>query len=58
MPKDPTKPDASKEDERQPTLEEKIRHRAFELYEEHGRDDGHELDNWLEAEREVLEEAA
>ena len=27
---------------------------AYALYEEHGREDGHALENWLEAERQVL----
>ena len=32
---------------------EQIRRRAYQLYEERGRDDGHDLDDWLRAEREV-----
>jgi len=31
-----------------------IRVRAYQLYEERGRDDGHELDDWLVAESELL----
>jgi len=31
-----------------------IRQRAFELYEARGRESGHELDDWLTAEREWL----
>lgn len=38
---------------RKPELEQKIRQRAYELYEERGRQDGHELDNWLRAEEEI-----
>jgi len=34
-------------------LEHQIRQRAHELYEERGREDGHELDDWLRAEEEV-----
>ncbi len=34
-------------------VEEAIRTRAYELYEERGRDDGHELEDWLRAEQEV-----
>jgi hypothetical protein len=34
-------------------LEEEIRRRAYELYEEHGREDGHDLDDWLRAEAEI-----
>jgi hypothetical protein len=36
-------------------LEYQIRQRAYELYEEGGGQDGHELDNWLRAERELTE---
>ena len=36
-----------------PTLEAKIRHRAYELYLERGGADGFALDNWLRAEAEV-----
>jgi hypothetical protein len=31
----------------------RISERAYALYEEHGREDGHALDDWLEAERQV-----
>ena len=30
-----------------PDLQEQIRRRAHELYEQRGKDDGHELDDWL-----------
>ena len=33
--------------------EENIRHRAYQLYEERGREDGRALDDWLRAEAEV-----
>ena len=39
-------------------LEEEIRRRAYERYEERGKQEGHDLDDWLEAEREVLEAKA
>lgn len=32
---------------------ERIRCRAYELYEERGREDGHEVEDWLRAEAEV-----
>ena len=35
-------------------LEEAVRRRAYERYEERGRIDGHELEDWLEAEAQVL----
>jgi hypothetical protein len=34
-------------------LDEKIRRRAYDLYEKRGRRNGHELDDWLQAEAEV-----
>ncbi len=51
MPKDPTKkPAANIAGELQPNLEEEIRRLAHELYEERGREDGLDLDDWLRAE--------
>jgi hypothetical protein len=34
--------------------QEQVRRRAFEIYEQRGRADGHELDDWLQAEAEVV----
>jgi hypothetical protein len=42
----------------EPELQEQIRHRAYELYEQRGRDDGHELDDWLQAESELTKPKA
>ena len=39
-------------------LEYQIRLRAYELYEERGREDGHELDDWLRAEEEITQKKA
>lgn len=39
-------------------LEERIRLRAYELYEERGRRDGHAIEDWLRAEIELSEENA
>ena len=36
-------------------LEEKIRRRAYERYQQRGRVEGHALDDWLQAEAEILE---
>lgn len=36
-----------------PNLEEEIRCRAYEIYEERGREDGHDLDDWVRARAEV-----
>lgn len=44
----PQKPKPSNDDE------EKIRLRAYELYEQRGRIDGYALDDWLQAEGEIL----
>ena len=37
------------------TLHEQIRRRAFELFEQRGREEGHELDDWLQAEEELTQ---
>jgi hypothetical protein len=34
---------------------ERIRVRAYELYEQRGKQDGHALDDWLQAEAELTE---
>ena len=34
-------------------IEQQIQQRAHELYEQRGRTDGHELDDWLQAECEI-----
>jgi hypothetical protein len=39
-------------------LEHQIRLRAQELYEARGREDGHELDDWLRAEAAIMQEKA
>ncbi len=33
--------------------EDEIRRRAYELYEQRGREDGHDVEDWLRAEEEV-----
>ncbi len=38
-------------------LEERIRQRAYEIYLASGREDGHDLDHWLQAEAEVVGKA-
>jgi Protein of unknown function (DUF2934) len=35
-------------------IEDRIRHRAYQLYEQRGTVDGFALDDWLQAEAEVL----
>jgi hypothetical protein len=36
----------------EPAYNQDIRVRAYELFEQRGREDGHELDDWLQAEAE------
>jgi hypothetical protein len=40
---------------RSPELEEQICARAYELYEQRGKEEGHEIDDWLQAEAELRE---
>jgi hypothetical protein len=42
----------------QPNLEEAIRRRAYELYEQRGREDGYDVEDWVRAEAEVTHSAA
>jgi hypothetical protein len=37
-------------------IQEQIRQRAYQLYEQRGREDGHDLDDWLTAESETTQE--
>ena len=36
-------------------LQDQIRARAFQLYEQRGSDDGHDLEDWLQAEAELFQ---
>ena len=51
VPSVPTKADLQKTDSGG-ELQDQIRARAYQLYEQRGRDDGHSLDDWLQAEAE------
>ena len=54
MPTDTTrKPQTNIAFKPKPNLADQIRRRAYELYEERGREEGHELEDWLRAEEEV-----
>lgn len=44
--------------DRSPEVEQAIRRRAEKLYEERGRVPGHQVEDWLQAEAEVLREIA
>ncbi len=39
----------------QPEIEAEIRRRAYELYEQRGYANGYELEDWLQAQAEILE---
>ena len=41
-----------------PGLQEQVRRRAHEVYEQRGREEGHGLDDWLQAEAEVTKQQA
>jgi Protein of unknown function (DUF2934) len=42
--------------DRRPALQDEIAQRAYELYESGGRIDGADLNDWLQAEREIISE--
>jgi hypothetical protein len=46
-------PATATNDPRDLELEDQIRHRAYELYEARGREDGHELEDWYRAKEEL-----
>jgi Protein of unknown function (DUF2934) len=54
VPSAPIEADLQKAD-RDGELQDQIRARAYQLYEQRGRDDGHDLDDWLQAEAELSE---
>ncbi len=49
----PKTPTTTAPDDGLQNLEEKIRQRAYELYEARGREEGHDVDDWLQAEVEI-----
>ena len=58
MDKEVTKKQPTSVTSDQQELEHQIRLRAQELYEARGREDGHELDDWLRAEAEIMQKKA
>jgi hypothetical protein len=50
----PAKKSAPKSNIETLPLEERIRRRAYELYVQRGNESGSELDDWLQAEEEIL----
>ena len=49
----PTLPTETRAAESPADIQVQVRRRAFELYEQRGRADGHDLDDWLQAEAEL-----
>jgi hypothetical protein len=45
-----------KSEQLNPEQQERIRRRAHQIYEEHGREEGHALNHWLQAKAEVVNE--
>ena len=43
-----------KSEQLSPEQQERIRRRAHQIYEEHGREEGHALNHWLQAKAEVV----
>jgi len=39
-------------------VEEEVRLRAYELYEQRGKEDGHDIEDWLQAEFEIIQQSA
>ena len=50
--------DTNQSDEHPHHFHARISERAYALYEQHGREDGHALDDWLEAERQVVNQGS
>jgi len=54
-PQMPTLPTETRAAESPVDIQEQVRRRAFDLYEQRGREDGHDLDDWLQAESELIQ---
>jgi hypothetical protein len=52
-PQTPTLSTGTRASESPADIQEQVRRRAFELYEQRGSKDGHDLDDWLQAESEL-----
>jgi hypothetical protein len=55
-PQMPTLPTEARATESPVDIQEQVRRRAFELYEQRGREDGHDLEDWLQAESELVQQ--
>lgn len=49
---------ANQSDQYEKPFHARISERAYALYEQHGREDGHALDHWLEAERQLTDQGS
>ena len=49
---------ANQSDQYEKPFHARISERAYALYEQHGREDGHALDDWLEAERQLINQSS
>ena len=58
QPTAPTMAKAENQTEPTPEILEQIRARAHELFEQRGREEGHDMDDWLQAETEVTQQRA
>ena len=54
-PQMPTLPTETRATESPVDIQEQLRRRSFDLYELPGREDGHDLDDWLQAESELVQ---
>jgi Protein of unknown function (DUF2934) len=52
----PTLPTETRATESPVDIQQQVRRRAFELYEQRGREDGHDLEDWLQAESELVQQ--
>ena len=55
-PQMPTLPTETRATESPVDIQEQVRRRAFEQYEQRGREGGHDLDDWLQAESELVQQ--
>jgi hypothetical protein len=55
-PKPPSSIRTATQNEITPELEQRIRLRAYEIFEQRGRQDGHDWDDWLQAEAELTQQ--
>jgi Protein of unknown function (DUF2934) len=54
-PQKPTLPTETRTTEPPVDIQEQVRRRAYELYEQRGREEGRDLDDWLQAESELIQ---